>query len=300
MALVEGLDWDDLRYFLHAVHAKTLAGAARNLHVEHSTIGRRVSALEKSLGAALVLRGPEGLQLTLLGEKLVPLVEEVERAVVAVRDLAASEKARVRLAVPSGFTKLFTPGLARLCKEHPGLSLELVSGARPVDLKRGEADLAIRAGPIADEDLVVRKLCVSGWSLYASEEYIARRPGPVDPDDLSGHEVIGFDPALSKMAAAKWIEERASKTTIVLRSREMTDMVAAASSGVGLAVVPCLIGDAEPTLTRLTDEVVATHNLSLVYRRESRLSENVRAVARFVIEVMRRHADRISGLRSER
>lgn len=297
MARADDLDWDDLRYFLHAVRARTLAGAARALGVEHSTIGRRLTALEAALGAPLVLRGPDGLRLTPLGERVVPLVEELARAVEAVRDLVASNATRVRLAVPSGFTRLFTPGLAQLCRDHPGLSLELVSGARPVDLARGEADLAIRAGAVTDKDLVVRALCISGWSLYAAEGYLARHPAPIELDDLGGHQVIGFDSALSGLAAAAWIQKRAARATIVLRSREMTDMVAAASSGLGLAALPCLIGDSDPALRRLTPEVIASHKLSLVYRREARSSASVRAVARFVVEVIRQHAARIGGAR---
>jgi len=145
---------DDLRYFLRAAQAKTLTGAARTLGVEHTTVGRRLSALEHALGAALVLRGPDGLQLTPLGETLAPLVEDVERAMTAVRDLAEKRKASVRLAVPSGFTRIFAAGLREARAKRPDFSLAVVSGARPVDLRKGEADLAIRAGTVTDPDLV--------------------------------------------------------------------------------------------------------------------------------------------------
>lgn len=298
MAAIDELDWDDLRYFLRAVQETTLAGAARAMGVEHTTIGRRLTALERSLGSAVVLRGPDGLRPTPLGTRLIPLAEEVQRAVSAVRDLAAVERGRVRLAVPSGFTSLFTAGLAQLCTDHPGLSLELISGSRPVDLKKGEADLAIRSGPVIDKELVARKLCESGFSLYASEAYLARRFAPSNPNDLSGHDLIAYDPSLAAVPAARWIEERAANATIVLRSREMTDMLAAACGGAGLAVLPCMLGDAEPALRRLTSQVLATRTLSLIYRREAKLSTHVRAVIAFVVEVMRAHADQISGERA--
>jgi DNA-binding transcriptional LysR family regulator len=300
MSPADDLDWDDLRYFLRAVQAKTLAGAARAMRVEHTTIGRRLSALERTLGAPLVLRGPDGLRLTRLGEKVAPLVEEAERSVLAIRNLVASEKARVRLAVPSGFTKYFTTGIAQLCRDHPGLLLEIVSGARPVDLKKGEADLAIRSGPVVDKDLIVRKLGETGFSLYAAETYLARRPAPLDPNDLTGHDLIGYDASLAGVPAAKWLEERAAKSTIVLRSREMSDMLAATLGGVGIAVLPCSLGDPEPTLRRLTPELVATRSLALVYRSETRLSKDVRAVIRFAVEVMRENADEIGGMRPRR
>lgn len=296
MAADREFDWDDLRYFLRAAQSGTLAGAARAMGVEHTTIGRRLSALERALGAPLVLRAPDGLHLTPLGESLVPLVEDVERAVLAVHGRASQRQARVRLAMPTGFTKLFTADLARLRAAHPQLTLEFLTGAKAVDLKRGEADLAIRSGPVQEPDLIARPLGESGWSLYAAPSYLSRHPAPADPDDLRGHELIGHDVTLAHMPAARWIEDRLPGATLALRSREMTDMLAAALSGAGLAVLPCLIGDDEPGLARLTPRVLATRPLSLVYPREARLAQPVQAVVRFVIDVMRDNAERIAGV----
>jgi DNA-binding transcriptional LysR family regulator len=298
MAQVRELNWDDLRYFLLAAESKSLAGAARAARVEHTTIGRRLSALERALGAALVLRGREGLRLTQLGEQLVPLAAAVERSVNAVRDLVASERSRVRLAVPSGFTRLFSEGIAKFARENPDVTLEIVSGARPVDLKKGEADLAIRTSTIVDKDLIARKLFDSGFALYASEAYLARKPAPRDPNDLSGHDVVGFDVMLSKVSAVQWLNERAVKANVVMRSREMIDIMTAVLGGIGLSVLPCWIGDAEPLLRRLTNDVVAVQSFSLVYPRESKLSPEVRAVIRFVMALIRGKAPALLGKRN--
>ena len=295
MAVEDDLDWDDLRYFLRAVQAGTLAGAARTMGVDHSTIGRRLSILERALGAPVVVRRFDGLHLTPLGTSLVPVAEEVERAVLRVHGLAAQRQARVRLAMPTGFTRLFTSRLAQLRAHYPRLTLEILTGAKVVDLKRGEADIAIRSGPVADQDLIVRPLCQSGSSLYASPTYLARHPQPLDPDDLSGHELIGYDLTLADLPAAQWIEQRLAGATLALRSREMTDMLAAALGGAGLALLPCLLGDQEPGLVRVAPTILATRLLSLVYPREARLDPSSQAVIRFVIEVMGEHADRISG-----
>ena len=213
--------------------------------------------------------------------------------------LRAAQATRVRLAVPSGWANLFAGEIAQLQRDQPGVSLELVSGARPADLKKGEADLALRSGPVADADLVVRSLVESGFSVYASQAYLAQHPAPAQLDDLTGHALIGFDAALAESPAAKWLEARASSGAIVLRSREMADMLAAAISGVGIAVIPCFLGDAEPRLVRLTPEVVASRRFSLVYRREAKLSPHVRAVASWVVEVVQRHARRIAGLETK-
>lgn len=294
MAADGELDWDDLRYFLRAAQAGTLAAAARAMGVDHSTIGRRLSALERTLGAPLVVRAPDGLHLTPLGESLLPLVEAVDRAVLAVHGRASQRAARVRLAMPTGFTALFSSELARLRDAHPQLTLEVVTGSRPVDLERGEADLAIRSGPVGDA-LIARPLGDSGFSLYAAPSYLARKAAPSDVDDLSGHDVIGFDPLLADLPPAVWLAQRTSNASMVLRGRELAEMQAAAIAGAGLALLPCLAADAEPGLVRLTPQVLVRRPLWLAYPRASRLSQPVQAVIHFVLEVMQRHATRVEG-----
>jgi DNA-binding transcriptional LysR family regulator len=280
------LDWDDLRYFLRAVEAGTMAGAARALGVERTTVARRLTALEQALGTPLVLRNLEGIELTPPGEALLPLAREVERALHAAVQAVTTQKVRVRLATPSGFSRLFSNALARLHQQHPEVALEISSGSTPVDLGKGEADLAIRSGPLTDKDLVARKLFDSEWSLYASADYLARRGTPADLDDLGGHDVVAFDDSFAPTPQAQWLATRLRGASVVMRSREMTDVLTAAVNGAGLAVLPCLFADVEPTLRRLTPAVLATRVVSLVYRREARQSPQVRAVINFVTEVV--------------
>jgi DNA-binding transcriptional LysR family regulator len=295
VAAVDDFNWDDLRYFLRAAQTKTLAGAARSMGVERTTIGRRLSALERALGAALVLRGPEGLTLTPLGQRIAPLVEEVERAVSAARAAASSQRARVRLSVPQALTGMFSQALAQLRRDHAEISLEIISSNRPPDLKRGEVDLAVVVRTVIEEDLVRRSLGEVGWSLYAADAYLARRPDPIDPNDLSGHEIVALNTDTTVAPAAKWLAEHAVNATVVSRSNASAALVAAAVAGAGLALLPCFLAEEEPALKRLTPAVLTKHPVSLVYRREVRLAEPVRVVIRFVIDVMRRHADRIKG-----
>ncbi|HEX2669673.1 MAG TPA: LysR family transcriptional regulator [Polyangiaceae bacterium] len=288
------LDWEALRYFAAAARTKSLSGAARALGVEHTTVGRRLTSLERSLGAALVERGPAGLLLTRLGRRVFRSAQEMERIAATIAGLANAERTRVRVVVPTGFTALLTPHLQDLSRKEPTLSLEIVSSARRADLRKGEADLALRVGPIDDEGLVARKLGDVGSALYGSRSYLSRRP-KVDPDDLRGHAVIGFHRSLAEMPAARWLAERSAGTTIVLRSREAVDLLTAVKSGGGLAVLPCFLGDGEPTLVRLTPQPIATRRLSLVYRRDGRLSPELRAVVSLIVESLRAHAKQLSG-----
>jgi len=295
VAAVDDFNWDDLRFFLRAAQQKTLAGAARSLGVQHTTIGRRLSVLERAFGAPLVLRGPEGLTLTPLGQRIAPLVLEVERAVSAARAAVKAECARVRLSVPQALTALFTQGLAQLRRDQPEISLEIISDNRPPDLKRGEVDLAVLVRTVIDVDLVRRSLGDIGWSLYATDAYLARHPGPVDPNDLTGHEIVALKAESTSAPAAKWLAEHAANATVVSRSNASASLVAAAVAGAGLALLPCFLAEAEPTLKRLTRDVLIKHSVSLAYRREVRLAEPVRVAIRFVIDLMRKHAEELGG-----
>jgi DNA-binding transcriptional LysR family regulator len=289
------IDWNDLRYFLAAARSRSLAGAARAVGVEHSTVGRRLTALERALGVPLLTRGPDGLALTPLGQQVAPLLEEMERAALAVAELCSSQKTRVRLATPSGFGRYINPHLAAFQAAHPTITLELLSGSRPLDLKKGEADLAIRMGVPTDEELVARKIADVGWSLFAAETYLARNPAPADPTQLAGHDLLGFEAVLSGVPGAQWIAEHGRGANVIMRCRELTDVVAACAAGLGLAVLPCMAADGDPLLRRLTRQVLGMHRMSLVYRREVLVAEPVKAVIQFVLELMGEHAPRMSG-----
>jgi DNA-binding transcriptional LysR family regulator len=289
------LDWNDLRVFLAAARAGSLAGAARARGVEHSTIGRRLKALEESLGVALFTRNADGLLLTPLGAQVVPLLEQMERAAQAIGELALSRKIRVRVATPSGFSRILGPRLVDFHRSFPGLILEITSGSRKVDLKRGDADLAIRLGGSDDEELVSRKVGEVGWSLYASQAYLARHPGPTDPRDLAGHDLLGYEAALASMPAARWLDQQAARANVVMRSGEASDLVDACAAGLGLAVLPCGLAATEPALVRLTPEILHSGRLSLVYRKEVLVAAHVQPVITFLTDVMTEYADRLAG-----
>jgi DNA-binding transcriptional LysR family regulator len=290
------IDWDQLRYFLAAIRAGSLSGAARVLDVEHSTIRRRLLALEQALGAPLLTRSPDGLSPTPLAIELTPLLEEMERAALAIAARVQSQKSRVRLATPSGFSRLLGPHLGDFHAAHPNIVLEILGSSRPVDLKRGEADLAIRQGPIAsDDDLVCRVIGDVGWSLYASDAYLQRHPAPADPRQLAGHDLLGFETVLGNTPGARWIEQHGTGANIVLRSRELVDLLEACQAGLGLAVLPCLSAISYPDLRRLTPEVFATSRLNLVYRKEVLVAPPVKSALEFVTGVLREYVGRMSG-----
>jgi DNA-binding transcriptional LysR family regulator len=263
-----GLDWNDLRYFLAIARLGTLAAAARELGVDHTTVGRRLTALETALGARLFVRGPEGFTLTEAGAGILPNAETVAVQMDAIARRATAGDARlegkVRLTVADSVTSYFVPMLSRLRERHPELVVEILSANRVLDIRRGEADLGVRFGDPGDPDLIARKLGQVGWSVYAAPSYLARKGRPQAPDDLSGHDVVAIDDLLPRAPAALWLARHAASVRVVMRGNTIDAVTEAAVAGIGLAPLPCFVGSREPGLVRLFPDLIGARDILLV------------------------------------
>ena len=142
------MDWDHLRYFLELARASTLAAAARRLGVEHTTVARRIQALEKQLGTPLFAREAAGHRLTEAGRNLLPAVEAMEAAALGVERATpvagGGPSGLVRVGVTEGFgTLILAQHLAQLTQRYPQLSIDLLALPRLLHLSRREADIVI-------------------------------------------------------------------------------------------------------------------------------------------------------------
>ena len=296
---MHSLDWNDLRFFLAVCRVGTLAGAARELNVRHSTVGRRIEALEQALGVSLFTRTPDGFVLTPAGVEMRPLAEEAERATAAIeRRIAGGDKridGTVRVTASEAFSGFLVHQLAALRERHPGLMVDVLSGNRSFDLMRGEADLAVRFSETTQVDLLSKRIGTAGWSVYAATSYIARRGKPTSLDDLSGHDVIGFDEAMSQVAPALWLGRHAGGATIVLRGNSIVAVLNAAIVGMGIAVLPCFLAANESNLSRLTDEIISAAEIWLVYHPDVAKIARVRTVLDFLTEAISREAALLGG-----
>src|SRR2546428_1871734 len=183
-AILHGVaDWDAVRFFLELARAKTLARAARRLRVDYTTVGRRVSAFERELGAKLFERTPDGFVLTDAGESIRAAAEQMEQSAVDVEqralgaDRRLSGTVRVAAAESAGHAVVL-PAMRDLHQRHPEIRLHLQTGLARLDIARREADLALRFAPPESGDLRIRRLTSMGFALYASEDYLARHRPP--------------------------------------------------------------------------------------------------------------------------
>lgn len=293
------MDWDDLRFFLAIYRAGSTSGAARALSVQHTTVGRRLSGLEETLGTTLFTRTPTGLVPTPDAEGILMLAEDAERSMTAIERAAHGGDTRiegvVRLTTSEAFSGYFVRRLAKLYTQHPGLVVEVLSGNRLFDVGRGEADLAVRIAPTTQLDLICRCIGHAGWSLYASENYVERHGALSEGFDFTGHEVIGFDESLKQVPGALWLSDHAGGAQTPMRGNSINAVVNAAVVGIGIAAVPCFLAEPEPTLRRLTPALIGTREIWLVFHPDVKRIARVRRVIDFVADEVAADAELLAG-----
>jgi len=233
-------DWEDLRYLLAIGRAGSLAGAARALAVNHSTVFRRLQQAEARLGLRVFERLPEGYVPTAVGAAVLEEAARMGEAADALARRAAGSdvrlSGRIRLTTaPSLATDYVAPLLPAFLARYPDIRVEIAVGDRDYDLARREADLALRATAAPPEWLVGRKLCDLRWWVCAGEAYA--HP-PAGMHELQAHPVIGAEASFLRVAPFAWLEKTQAEARIVARSNDLNTMAALAVAGVGLALLP--------------------------------------------------------------
>jgi DNA-binding transcriptional LysR family regulator len=278
--------WDGLRYFLAFARTGSMLAAAKVLRVNQSTVQRRLAELERELGRKLVTRHGGSYKLALQGRELFQSAERVETAVAAFeRDVSACDSGL------AGVIRVTTSGSAaeRLLKSalidsfhsrHPHLSVELVVSDRCLDLSKGEADVAIRAGEPTDESLVGRKIVDVPWAIYAAQSYIDRHGAPCCVEELGQHSIVLCDDPQVECPATKWLRATAPGARIVARCESGQDQVNLVQSGAGLA--PLLAYQRDNGLVRVIDNISLVTPYYLLMHKDMQPAPKVRAFADFV------------------
>lgn len=175
---VDRLNWNDLRFFLEVARKTRLLGAAKHLNVNHTTVARRISALEEALDIRLFERTERGYHLTHAGEALLPLAEQVENATDLAKEQVKlssdSASGTMRIGAPDGFGNAFLAGgLVPFMHDNPDLTIELVPVPFTHNLLKREVDLAISLEPTKRPNISNEKITDYTLFLYTSQKYIA-------------------------------------------------------------------------------------------------------------------------------
>ena len=254
-------DWNDLRYFLAVARNGSTIAAAKALSLSQSTVHRRLAELEERIGRQIVIRHATGYRLTEFGKELLPLARQVEEAFASLeRYLVASNDAptgsvRVTCSESIGYRLMQSSLLETFHNRHPGLRVELIMSDHFLDLGKGEADIAIRAGVPNDESLVGRKIADVPWALFGSRSYVEHHDRVETTDDLNRHSIIEFDGDIRDHHAAKWLRSVAPHATVAARSNTVPGLMMTVKSGAGLAPLPIPLAVQETELVRVLGPV---------------------------------------------
>jgi DNA-binding transcriptional LysR family regulator len=250
------LEVTDLPLILALSRAKTLAGAAENLEVDLSTVFRRLNALETRLQVRLFDRSTRGYKLTPAGERAAGAAERVETELLALdRDITGRDQQLsgvVRVTASETFSYAVLPALfAQFQVVHPRIRVVLSIDNRVIDLSRREADVALRVRRPLDTDLFGRKLTGVAWAFFASREGVPPLRKDGRSFNFSRHQVIGWDEP-TRMAAAEWILANVPPERVGYRSNSLVNQLLAARAGLGIALLPCYLGDRDEGVRRIS------------------------------------------------
>jgi DNA-binding transcriptional LysR family regulator len=281
---MQELDWDDLRYVLVLSRTGSLARAARQLHVNETTVARRVARVEKSLGLRLFERINGALKATEIGVIAVAHAERIEVDIGEVRNVATGADAKaagsVRLtAIPMLLNRVLVPALPALLQANPLLQLQLVAEPRNLSLMNREADIALRlARPDKEHRTIARRVGGLAYAIYGPEA----APSGALP-------WITYD-NLSALPHVKWIEDAIRRepdagTRVAVNDSDV--VVHAIRAGLGRSLLPCSIADPAPGLHRLSGpKPVLTRELWLLVHPELRHLARIRAVISWIEQVI--------------
>jgi DNA-binding transcriptional LysR family regulator len=292
------MDWDDLRYVLAVADAGSLAGAARRLGVNHTTVLRRVGAFEERLGLRLFERLPTGYVLTAGGEQLIAAARDIDATVTGLERKLAGQDLRlagsIRVTTTDTLMASILPEiLAEFRGGHPGIQVEIALSNLMFNLTRREADIAIRPADDPPETLIGRRICAIAFAVYGSPDYLARAD---QAKSLADHQWIAPDDSLASTATSRWMRTELAQAEITLTADSLFALHQAARVGLGLAALPCYLGDTAPDLVRVHPPIPELQTaLWILTHADLRHTARVRAFTEFAGEAFAQRRPLLEG-----
>ncbi|MDQ7758840.1 LysR substrate-binding domain-containing protein [Xanthomonas sontii] len=281
----------DLRALVAVVETASFTDAARRLQTAKSVVSRRISEMERELGAPLLDRSARSVRATDVGAvyyaKCVRLLESFNAANDFVASTQGQIRGRLRLAVPRTFDeRRIGEVLSRFAVDYPDVLLH-VEYEQPT-VSEAHFDVALRLGDLEDSSLVARQIAQVGYALYASPDYLQRHGAPAQPRELEAHAALvesGDARAWRYCEGGKW---HACRVRERLRSDSLQHLLAAAESGLGIVAAPrFLVAEAvaaQRLLPVLEGVALPMLALSVVYPGNRRNSQKIQRFVAFLME----------------
>jgi DNA-binding transcriptional LysR family regulator len=250
------LNWDNLRYVLMVANRGSISAAARELGVNRSTVLRRIDRFQQDLNCRIFKRSAEGYALTPEAEKMINAAREVESTLFNLqRQLAGHElllEGELRVTTTDTFMfSLLSGPLARFRQRHPHILIDLLVTNQVLDLSRHDADIAIRPTQKPDAGFVGRKLRDIQFAIYAAKSRRSDTPGNWRESDW-----VGVTDSLHRSPIGSWFEQHLHAHQVVIRCDSLVAVRACAEEAMGMALLPCELGDQSPLLERIENAPV--------------------------------------------
>jgi len=249
---MQHINWDNLRYVLMVANKGSIAAAARELEVNRTTVLRRINKFQENLNCRIFDRGDSGYVLTPEAEEMINAAREVENTLFNMqRQIAGHElklEGELRVTTTDSFMlSLLGPHLASFRQLHPHIVVDILVTNSLLDLHRRDADVAIRPTRYPDANLVGRRLCDIEFGVYTAPEILPA----LDRDSILSARWIGFADSLQSTPLGAWLDATVKPRNICLRCDSFVAVRVAAEFGIGLALLPCFLGDDSGGLVRL-------------------------------------------------
>lgn len=281
---MQELNWNDLRFVLAVARSRSLVGAAQQLGVNESTVGRRITEAEQRLGARLFERGPGNFQPTEAGHTVVAGAERVELEVQALESaISGADKLAagvVRLtSVPMIVNRVLVPALPQLLGNHPQLRVELIAEPRDLSLTKREADIALRlARPRQDVRAAARRIGQLEYAVYGPSRK------KTEPLPWVTYEDRMADLPQWRYMAARPIHDRDTPPPVTVNDAEA--IIQSVKAGLGKSLLPVAIADRESGLVRLAGPPPLSRELWLMVHPELRDLVRIRVVVDWLVSVI--------------
>lgn len=293
-------NWSDFRVVLALRNEGSIAGAARILGVDGSTVSRRLAAAEEAFGATLIVRGGRDFVFTSEGLAIADAAESMSATVnttrISVRSMREEPTGTVKVACVPTAAHVLRPLVDQVARAHAGLHVDLMSSISGVDLAKGDADIAVRTIAPKDPGLVIAYAFTWGSSLYASKAYLAKHTRPRTPDELSNHTLIRYGAPLLHARCFGWVEQFANQDRPATRVENSDSARVMIEDGHGIGPLFCAVGDTCTSLERVFPEPFDQMDSWVLYHESARKSQRVRVVLDALVAFLRSNRQLLTGL----
>ncbi|MDN5842572.1 MAG: LysR family transcriptional regulator [Alcaligenaceae bacterium] len=295
-------DWDGIRYFLEVARTQRASAAALRLGVQHSTVTRRIRALEQELDVVLFEKSRvNGFTLTDDGTRFFAYAEQIESTLLAAQENISGQShtlsGHLRVGCTEGFGNyVLTPLMIDFQRRYPAITLDIMPVPRFISLSKREADIAIALERPQHGPYLCTKLADYTLKLYGSRDYLASHPAIRRRQDLARHTFIGYVDELLFTDRLRYPDDIIASSPVIFRSTSVIAQYHAALCGQSLTILPCFMAAQDTRLQAVLDEEMRiTRSFWMYCHEDLRQTRRIMALWDYLKQAVAQNRDLLDG-----